>query len=83
MFGFRCRACEAKDSEIARLALQYNSLMDRFVTVCGKPEAVSPIADLPESSAQEVPFDIERETEKALLGIAEARGMSIEEFADA
>jgi hypothetical protein len=59
-------------------------MTDRFVLACGKPEAVVS-SDLPpeDSSAQEPPTDFASETETALRGIAEARGLDLSEFADA
>ena len=57
--------------------------MDRFVIACGKPDAVMLPPELEEPSTQEPPVDFLAEQEKALKGIAESRGMSIEEFADA
>ena len=50
---------------------------------CGKPDAVMLPPELEEPSTQEPPVDFLAEQEKALKGIAESRGMSIEEFADA
>ncbi len=84
---FPCRACAAKDAEIARLVSERNALLDRVMVLAGRPEAVAPIVvtneiQTPDAKTAAYVMDEEREAEMYMKKLAERRGIAMEEFAD-
>ncbi len=85
MTWWTCRGCEAKDMEIARLADQNRTLLDRLMVSSGKPEATTAALggeeQEPAPAEPEKPYD--EQAEKALRALATERGVDPLEYADA
>lgn len=86
---FRCRACAAKDAEIARLLKERDMHLARVFVMVGQPPNLGdpPPLDVPVPTQELEPPPAwsreDEEYERGMNAIAEKRGLETEQFADA